>query len=54
MIFQLLSPFLRHFTRYLTVGGFPELVLSKDQYFAQRTMREDVADKVLKRDIPAL
>jgi len=54
MTFQKLSPLLRHFNRYLAVGGFPELALSKDEYYAQRIMREDVVDKVLKRDIPAL
>ena len=53
-VFQGLSPLIRHFNRYLTVGGFPELVLSKDEYYAQRIMRDDVVDKVLKRDIPAL
>jgi predicted AAA+ superfamily ATPase len=36
------------------VGGFPELALSKDEFYAQRVMRDDVVDKVLKRDIPAL
>ena len=54
MIFQKLSPLQRHLSRYLTVGGFPELALSKDELFAQRAMRDDVVDKVLKRDIPAL
>jgi len=54
MSFQRLSPLMRYFNRYLTVGGFPELALSKDEYFAQRIMRDDVVDKVLKRDIPAL
>ena len=54
MIFQRLSPLSRHFTRYLTVGGFPELALSKDEAFAQRLMRDDIVDKVLKRDIPSL
>jgi predicted AAA+ superfamily ATPase len=49
-----LSPLQKHFHRYLTVGGFPELALSKDDYYAQRMLREDVVDKVLKRDIPAL
>lgn len=53
-IFQRLSPLQRHFNRYLTVGGFPELALSNDELFAQRVMRDDVVDKVLKRDIPAL
>ena len=54
MNFQRLSPLLRHFNRYLTVGGFPELALSKDEHFAQRMMRDDIVDKVLKRDIPVL
>jgi predicted AAA+ superfamily ATPase len=49
-----LSGLQKHFNRYLTVGGFPELALSKDDYLAQSIMREDVVDKVLKRDIPAL
>ena len=54
MVFQKLSPLLRYFNRYLTVGGFPELALSSDEFYAQRVMRDDVVDKVLKRDIPAL
>lgn len=49
-----LSGLQKHFNRYLTVGGFPELALAKDDYLAQAIMREDVVDKVLKRDIPAL
>ena len=53
-IFQKLLPLLPHFNRYLLVGGFPELALSKDEAYAQRTLREDIVDKVLKRDIPAL
>jgi len=44
----------KHFNRYLTVGGFPELALASDDFLAQHIMREDVVDKVLKRDIPAL
>jgi uncharacterized protein len=49
-----LAPLQKHFHRYLTVGGFPELALSKDDFYAQRVLREDVVDKVLKRDIPLL
>ena len=49
-----LAPLQTHFHRYLTVGGFPELALSKDDYYVQRILREDVVDKVLKRDIPSL
>lgn len=40
-----------HFNRYLMIGGFPELVLSDDDVYAQRVLREDVVDKVIKRDV---
>lgn len=53
-IMHQLEPLQKHFTRYLTVGGFPELVLSNDDFGSQRILREDVVDKVLKRDIPSL
>ena len=43
-----------HFIRYLQVGGFPELALADNDIMAQQIMREDVVDKVLKRDLPAL
>lgn len=43
-----------HFNRYLTIGGFPELVLSDDDFYAQRMLREDVVDKVIKRDVLSL
>ena len=43
-----------HFTRYLQIGGFPELALSDNDIMAQQIMREDVVDKVLKRDLPSL
>lgn len=43
-----------HFNRYLTIGGFPELVLSDDDVYAQRMLREDVVDKVIKRDVLSL
>ena len=49
-----LSSVANHFNRYLMVGGFPELTLSKNDMLAQQTMREDVVDKVLKRDLPSL
>jgi predicted AAA+ superfamily ATPase len=44
----------KHFGRYLLVGGFPEIALTGDIAFAQRLMREDIVDKVLKRDMTAL
>lgn len=53
-LFNRFSPLKRHFNRYLTIGGFPELVLSDDDAYAQRMLREDVADKVIKRDVLSL
>lgn len=49
-----LSSIQNHFIRYLQVGGFPELALADNDILAQQIMREDVVDKVLKRDIPSL
>lgn len=49
-----LSKVQNHFNRYLQVGGFPELALADNDVLAQQIMREDVVDKVLKRDIPSL
>ena len=49
-----LTPLQRHFNRYLTVGGFPELALAEDDLLSQRMLREDVVDKVIKRDILTL
>lgn len=44
----------KHFNRYLKLGGFPELALSDDDSMAEQIMREDVVDKVLKRDLPSI
>jgi predicted AAA+ superfamily ATPase len=41
----------QHFNRYLTIGGFPELALANDDSYAQKILREDVVDKVIKRDV---
>lgn len=49
--FQDLTP---HWNRYLITGGFPELLKVQDTAEAQRVLREDVVDKVLKRDVPSL
>ena len=49
-----LSKVQNHFMRYLQVGGFPELALADNDIMAQQIMREDVVDKVLKRDLPSL
>lgn len=43
-----------HFNRYLMIGGFPGLILSDDDVYAQRMLREDVVDKVIKRDVLSL
>lgn len=49
-----LSDIQKHFNRYLRIGGFPELALSNDDLMTEQVMREDVVDKVLKRDLPSL
>lgn len=53
-IMMQLSKVQNHFMRYLQVGGFPELALAENDMMAQQIMREDVVDKVLKRDLPSL
>ena len=50
----MLSGLTPHWNRYLMLGGFPELVHGTRMDEAQRILREDVVDKVLKRDVPAL
>ncbi len=49
-----LSDIQKHFMRYLQVGGFPELALAGNDLLASQIMREDVVDKVIKRDLPSL
>ncbi len=49
-----LRPFLPLFRRYLLVGGFPETALLDETALCQRLLREDVVDRVLKRDMAAL
>jgi len=46
-------PLLPDFQRYLLVGGFPETATLPTQ-IAQRLLREDVVERVLKRDMTAL
>ncbi len=43
-----------HFHEYLLRGGFPQLARITDLSDAQRLLREDIVDKVLKRDMTAL
>lgn len=49
-----LTPLQKHFHNYLLIGGFPEIALTDDISFAQKIIREDVVDKVIKRDIVSL
>lgn len=49
-----LKPLEKDFNRYLLIGGFPEIAQTDDLPYAQRIIREDVVDKVLKRDMVSL
>ena len=42
------------FQRYLLVGGFPETAAQENPHLCQRLLREDVVERVLKRDMTAL
>lgn len=53
-IAQKLRPLLPVFQRYLLVGGFPETARQNDITLCQRLLREDVVERVLKRDMTAL
>ena len=46
-------PLVGHFHDYLLRGGFPEPALTDDLTRCQRLLREDIVDKVLKRDLTA-
>ncbi|OQB85438.1 MAG: hypothetical protein BWX88_01888 [Planctomycetes bacterium ADurb.Bin126] len=47
-------PLVPHFHEYLLRGGFPQTALVEDVTIAQKLLREDIIDKVLKRDMTAL
>jgi predicted AAA+ superfamily ATPase len=47
-------PLVGHFHEYLLRGGYPQTVLIENITQAQRLLREDILDKVLKRDMTAL
>lgn len=51
---DILRPMLPLFQRYLLLGGFPETARLDDVFLAQRLLREDVVDRVLKRDMTSL
>ncbi|MEX2173381.1 MAG: ATP-binding protein [Pirellulaceae bacterium] len=46
-------PLIPHFHEYLLCGGFPETALIENVNSAQKLLREDIVDKVLKRDMTA-
>jgi predicted AAA+ superfamily ATPase len=48
------APLVAHFHQYLLRGGFPQTALVADIRLAQKLLREDIIDKVLKRDMTAL
>ncbi len=53
-IAQAARPLLPEFRRYLLVGGFPETALLPDVAMAQQILREDVVERVLRKDLVAL
>lgn len=53
-ISELAIPYVGHFHEYLVRGGFPQTAQIEDINQAQRLLREDIIDKVLKRDMTAL
>lgn len=48
------EPLVGHFHEYLMRGGFPQCALIESIPAAQKLLREDIVDKVLKRDMTAL
>lgn len=54
MLMMRLSDLSPHWYHYLQQGGFPELLRIDSAEEVQNILQEDVVDKVLKRDIPAL
>lgn len=53
-ISEMASPYTAYFHQYLIRGGFPQTALIENITQAQRLLREDIVDKVLKRDMTAL
>jgi predicted AAA+ superfamily ATPase len=47
-------PLVAHFHEYLLRGGFPQCALVENVRQAQKLLREDIVDRVLKRDMTAL
>jgi predicted AAA+ superfamily ATPase len=53
-ISEVARPLTGHFHEYLIRGGFPQCALINSIDMAQKLLREDIVDKVLKRDMTAL
>lgn len=53
-VIEIASPYVAHFHQYLVRGGFPQTAQIENIIQAQRLIREDIIDKVLKRDMTAL
>jgi predicted AAA+ superfamily ATPase len=51
---EVAGPYVTHFHEYLLRGGFPQTAQMDSINQAQRLLREDIIDKVLKRDMTAL
>lgn len=51
---EMAEPYVGHFNQYLVRGGFPQTALVNSITQAHRLLREDIIDKVLKRDMTAL
>ena len=51
---ELAGPYVGHFHEYLLRGGFPQTAQVESINQAQRLLRDDIIDKVLKRDMTAL
>ncbi len=51
---ELATHYVGHFHEYLVRGGFPQTAQVESITQAQRLLREDIIDKVLKRDMTAL
>lgn len=51
---EIASSYIAHFHEYLVRGGFPQTALMESITAAQKLMREDIIDKVLKSDMTAM
>lgn len=51
---QTARPLVAHFHEYLVRGGYPQTAQIESISLAQKLLREDIVDKVLKRDMTAL